>query len=351
MPALTKSASFSYVQARCFTAPPAAEPQRPTTLRHVIYYDIRDVLVWQYKRTRVFFVVAGVLGACAASYIWQKQGPNSGKTNILHALEHGAESGTWPEDASAAVKRADLHKQLVLLLRPQNTLQYAVVMGARGTGKSTAIRQAARDSGADGVNGVVYYLVDYPTNFSTGLAALLGCREATVDVTGGIQRLLSQVTKEAKLPAAKDEPRATWMQLYPQLLEGATAFRQAHGRPRHATGLCKERRGRWCNASSFCVFRWRRPCADGIALRVVTFGRSGGSGRHLRQRGSEFPRGRKKGEARRGRCVSCKTGLVLCEPATYLPVQPSRLIASLEVALSCWCATPRCRMSLRSCPR
>lgn len=98
--------------------------------------------------------------------------------------------------------------------------------------RSSTAQQAARDSSADdGVIGVVYYLVDYPTNFSTGLAALLGCRDATEDVADGIWRLLSQVTREDKLPAAKEESRATWMQLHLQLLAGATAFRQAHGRP------------------------------------------------------------------------------------------------------------------------
>lgn len=196
-------------QAKPFAVAPAEVPPRPTTLRHVIYYDIRELLVWQYKRTRMVFAVTLGLGACAAAYVWQQQGPESGKTNTLRALERGVVGGYWLTDASATVERASLHDQLVELLRPQNTRQYAIVMGAPGTGKSTAIRKAARESSSS-VNGVVYYLVQYPDNLSTGLAALLGCRKSTL---------------------AKEEPRATWLQLEPQLLEGAAAFMLAHGRP------------------------------------------------------------------------------------------------------------------------
>lgn len=203
---------------RFFATSPAAEPTRPPPLRHVIYYDVRDFFVRQYRRARVIFVVSAVLGACVVA-------------NVLGALERGVVGGNWPGDSSSTVKRAYLNEQLKQLLRPQATCHYGIVMGAHGTGKSTAIRKAARDSSTGRINGVVYYLVEYPATFSTGLAGLLGCREATVDVTGGIRRLLSQVTKEEKLPAAKEEPRATWLQLYPQLLEGSAAFRRKHGRP------------------------------------------------------------------------------------------------------------------------
>ena len=51
---------------------------------------------------------------------------------------------------------------------------YGVVIGVHCTGKSTAMLETARASSIDGVDGAVYYSIDYPVTFTISLGVLLG---------------------------------------------------------------------------------------------------------------------------------------------------------------------------------
>jgi hypothetical protein len=71
------------------------------------------------------------------------------------------------------VARKQLHEDLTTLLRPDARAQYAVIVGAAGTGKSTAVRKAIGELHEP--KGAVYFLP--PTllsGFSSALAHALG---------------------------------------------------------------------------------------------------------------------------------------------------------------------------------
>lgn len=106
--------------------------------------------------------------------------------SAVRAFEAGAMGGCghpWDRDANASIPRDELHKLLLQLLRPSGfTQRYVVLSGEGGTGKLTAVRMAAREAPADGVNGVVYYHVRGAASFFKGLAAVMGFKGSSVDV-------------------------------------------------------------------------------------------------------------------------------------------------------------------------
>lgn len=143
------------------------------------------------------------------------------------------------------VARPQLHTRLQSLLRPDAVDDYTLIVGAHGTGKSTAVRKAAREASAAGPNGVVYTTVDDGSAFSAQLTTLL---------------------EEAPAAAAgrKHEPTTSWRLLAPDLRKAAMEFRNQHGRPmtlvidkraeapagepglpQHSAGLREGGGGRW----------------------------------------------------------------------------------------------------------
>jgi type II secretory pathway predicted ATPase ExeA len=79
------------------------------------------------------------------------------------------------KDAFADVPRPELHAALAQLLRPAATDTYAVIVGETGSGKSTAVRKAARASSADGASGVVFIEINEVRKFSKPCASSSKC--------------------------------------------------------------------------------------------------------------------------------------------------------------------------------
>lgn len=119
---------------------------------------------------------------------------------------------------------------MTLLLKPDPDSQYVVVVGAAGTGKSTAVRKALLDLAKP--RGVVYFLP--PTllsGFSSGLASALGYYRP-IRWADRVARLLSGESKEEPAaPPHASEQHASWQSLEPVLLSAATNYRDRHKAP------------------------------------------------------------------------------------------------------------------------
>ena len=64
--------------------------------------------------------------------------------------------GWVPSDDTATVSRAVLMADLVPILQPDHFMQYFVILGEKGVGKSTAVRQTIRQ--LEGPRGVIYVM-------------------------------------------------------------------------------------------------------------------------------------------------------------------------------------------------
>lgn len=154
------------------------------------------------------------------------------------------------------------------LLRPDKHAQHAVIAGAVGTGKSTAVRKAILQ--LEEPKGAVYFLP--PTmlfGFSSALANALGYNRPA----GWADRVANFFTGESKPPPAvaptTSEPHATWMRLEPCLVKAAARYRAKHGAPPvlvlDAMDLvAKEDPSFFLEVQDFA-----RRCADTGILRVV----------------------------------------------------------------------------------
>jgi hypothetical protein len=204
---------------------------------------------------RVAGGAAAVLGAFA--YFYTVESEDAIITNMCGVFERGGAPG-WDTDFEVDldanfVPRPALHAQLLALLRPllgdAELKRYAVVVGASGTGKSTAIRLAVRADDKLGnppegpfaalrsmvqpkTHGSVYFLA--PTgiaSFSKSLMRVLAYREPF----SLLSPFRSLVSKEAWDPDASlgslYQPMASWLTLAPMLQAAAKRFKVRHGRP------------------------------------------------------------------------------------------------------------------------
>ncbi|CAG8633024.1 4986_t:CDS:2, partial [Paraglomus brasilianum] len=102
---------------------------------------------------------------------------------LLHAFEHGS----CPEPdvkQKQLIDREVVIKKLRQILKPISDDTYHVIVGNHGTGKTTVVRQCARDVG----KGVIY--VDVPPvldNFVNNLADAIGFKEH-VSITESLKR-------------------------------------------------------------------------------------------------------------------------------------------------------------------
>ena len=203
----------------------------PSHQRQPLRYEAFDWFKGFMMTKAALGAVVALGTACVAGYAWHMQRPSASEDAVLHAFENGA-GASKPEQLLAVVERPELHALLTRVLRPASSKQYVLIVGEHGTGKSTAVRNAARDAGADGTNGVVYYLVpEEVSTFASGLAALVGYRTDPLDVEGGVRRRMSMTTKAEESPRLDEEPRATWVGLKRALLAAAEQFHAKHGRP------------------------------------------------------------------------------------------------------------------------
>lgn len=281
-PAAATRASFSTT--RRDVAPLQPLDSAPQPWRRGLRYDIWDYVRGRFEaaRKRSLIMGVGLLAASAyAAYTW---GPKANTNSAFDAFETGAMGGvgTWNNDSSATVARPELDGVLGTLLRPRAIRQYAVVIGEHGTGKSTAMRKAARSTGPDGISGVVYFHMGTEVSeFVGGLVAVLGYTTATVDVQAGASRAISRTTKEEALPM--------WADIKKALSAAASAFMAKHGRP--ATLVLDNVDVIAKNDPAFLIDlqRFAKTMADAGNLRVV-FVSSDGSAPTLMMAQSEWSR-------------------------------------------------------------
>lgn len=128
------------------------------------------------------------------------------------------------------VERAKVHADISKLLRPDAKAQYVVIVGAAGTGKSTAVRKAIVD--LEEPKGAVYFLP--PTlliGFSSALANALGFYRP-VGWADRMVRFFSGETKEVDAPPPSTaEPHATWQTLEPHIVRAAERYAAKHDAP------------------------------------------------------------------------------------------------------------------------
>ena len=136
-----------------------------------------------------------------------------------------ANSSAAFDDAVEQVVRPAVAADITTILRPGPDFhKYVAIVGACGTGKSTAVRQAIRALAAESKNtskdvGVVYYSApEQLVDFSCRLAPVVGYHRPTYFFSG----------EEVALPT-KLEPKATWSELSKHLQKAAILYKARHG--------------------------------------------------------------------------------------------------------------------------
>jgi hypothetical protein len=115
-------------------------------------------------------------------------------------------------------------------MRPDEKAQYAVIVGAAGTGKSTAVRKAVVE--LEEPKGAVYFLP--PTifvAFSSALAKALGYYRPVGWADRVVRFLTGESTGETAARSVTAEPQAMWSVLEPCLIKAAARYCAMHGAP------------------------------------------------------------------------------------------------------------------------
>jgi hypothetical protein len=249
--------------------------------------------------------LAGAAGTLLAlAYFYTNESEDAIVSRMCGVFESGGPP-LWDSEYSddldpGCVSRPALQEKLLALLSPsssQASKRYAVVVGASGTGKSTAVRLAVRGAGGASpqidaagntgagvkgkdptldkdevkVKGAVYFLAPTGTSsFSTDLMRALRCTEP-FSLFSPFRKLVS--TDAAKDPSGLQvslpQPMASWRTLSPMLLAAAARFKSRHGRPAvlvlDAMDLIAK------DAPPFFteVQNFAKECADKGTLRIV----------------------------------------------------------------------------------
>jgi len=204
----------------------------------------------------VAFCAVGMGMMAAGEYMW---GEPSKERNMLWTFEKGGARGWYVKKNTAHVERPELLASLKALLQPDESDNYAVVIGEHGTGKSTAVRDTI--DALEDPKGVVYVSTpDVVSDFGTELAKAVGYNFVFWDAIGGFRRGMSQAEKE---------PLASYRPVRQALLNTATAYKKKHNRPivlviDAADRIAKD------NPKFFGILQdFAKDCADQGLLRVV----------------------------------------------------------------------------------
>jgi len=208
---LTKLSS-NILKRSCNTPNPKPEE---TKLRFRIWADC-----WSYYKHRAIFVnaVFGIVAVSGIGYYLKKSkrsldsilpSTTPPEDIILNAFEIGKGFDTNKnEDESAFVNRTLLNQRLKMVLCPEKSKQYVVIVGENGCGKSTAVRKVL--SSLPEPRGVVYFdCPPDPKEFSTQLLELLEYR-SSLNVSEGVRRYLEKTTKEEKDVDVNTEPLSSF---------------------------------------------------------------------------------------------------------------------------------------------
>ena len=202
--------------------------------------------------------------------------------SVLRAFEEGR--GFELVDEDAIVDRKDLVDGLGLILQPQKSKNYYVIVGENGAGKTTAVRQAL--SASKSPKGAVYFNCPESVElFSVNLAGLIGFRDQ-LDISGGAQRRIESTTKEEKVPVPSDEPLATFNRLRQSLIDAAAKFKAKNGRPMVLVIDSADRLAKDNPAFLGKLQGFAKDCADGGNLRIVFISSDGSALPQLMTRSS-----------------------------------------------------------------
>ena len=194
-------------------------------------------LLWYAKKVIFFRWIVGigmVLGAGGVYYTYTYAAPPAQKTFFDTFVTGFVPDKFTAIDAPARadVPRKELHGKLLALLRPTAvTCTYAVIVGEHGTGKSTAVRNAARAKGTDGANGVVYFEIGDVSHFSIDLISCLNATVPEIDWRGAVRRRVEATTKDEAHVDLSKEPLETWLTITRPLEAAAMEFYQKYNRP------------------------------------------------------------------------------------------------------------------------
>lgn len=210
--------------ARTFTA---IDPIH-TKLRFRIWHDLFE----RYKKIDLRFKIVMAIGSIATGtafyFSHRDELVMSRADSVLSAFVQGRGFDV-DADEDAIVVRKDLNAQLLAILTPKKIDLYAVVVGERGSGKSTAVRKVI--ASLPEPRGIIYFNAPASSwKFSIELAKTIGFKDE-IDMVGGVRRHLSGLSKEEKEPDMKHEPRATFDRLDSALLEAASTFKRRYKRP------------------------------------------------------------------------------------------------------------------------
>lgn len=261
---LVRTAALGRVGHRMLTIPASTTPPPPSVPQQVF-----DAGVGYWKR--YVYVRMGAYGLISVAVAYTLY--TESEAGVVSRMESKFTSSTvdkWAvRDEKAIIARTDLQAQLKALLRPDADFHtYAVVVGASGTGKSTAVRKAIRD--LEGNKGVVYFMApSVVAEFSLELSATLGYSHPLSIWNRFRAKLFGFQPQEPAAPSAAYEPLASWRVIRPLLLKTAEKYKAKHNRPPVLVLDAMDRVAKQDPQLFMRVQEFAKDCADEGNLLVV----------------------------------------------------------------------------------
>jgi ABC-type dipeptide/oligopeptide/nickel transport system ATPase component len=249
----------------------APKDSPPITLSHKI---------WEYYKAKLLLINGALVGAAVGlgTYIfWKTDYPilplltifDTPEKSILESFVQGKglEDGFQEADKEADIPRETLQKDLNIILFPEKSKHYAVIVGKAGCGKSTAIRKTLSSSSEP--RGAVYFnCPEIPEAFSTELMKILDF-VPNVDVSAGARRFLERSSKEEKPIDLSLEPKASFLVLRSNLLYSAKVYKEKFKRPAvlviDSVDILAEKKADFLSL----LQDFAKECADRGILRIV----------------------------------------------------------------------------------
>lgn len=179
----------------------------------------------EFYRSNKHMIIAGVTIVAGLGLVYYNR---NAEQIIYTSFGNGSGLSRYNEaDASAGILRPKLQSDLEALLRPPNSKNYGIIVGAKGSGKSTAIRQCIRN--LENPKGVIY--INCPSDpklFGMHLRQIL---TDNMNNAGWLIRWLNDSTKEEGLCNPAWEPVASFNALRSDLLNAAAAFKASSKYP------------------------------------------------------------------------------------------------------------------------
>ena len=210
-------------------------------------------------------------GAVAAAFLCNHFSEAGVAASMCAVFEAGGRPGwarLFRKDRLPRVRRDELHAGLTAMLQPTDKAEYCVVVGASGTGKSTALRKALLELPTP--RGAVYFLpASTLAGFSVSLARTVGFYRPTSWIDA-VKRALTGETKEETLPPPSEtEPRASWQLLEPFLLKAAGLYAAKYSVPATLVLDGMDLVAKADAAFFATLLDFAKRCADAGVLQVV----------------------------------------------------------------------------------